>query len=187
MVGANVSPNQQEGRREMLPGENRDDARPTWRAAAIVVPVHGSAQEILVQFAEELRRQGKAVGGLIQQGPKEAAELVALDTGESFPIMQKLGSSACCAIDNQELAAAGQALRRAVEHSCDLVVVNKFGHMEADGDGLADEMMAAMAQGLALLTTVSENRAAAWQSFTGGMTQLLPPDLEAVRGWWRSL
>jgi nucleoside-triphosphatase THEP1 len=168
-------------------GEHRKGGSGIWRAAAIVLPVHGSAQDILSQFAEELRGLGKTVGGLIQRGLKEEAELVALDTGESFPLMQKLGNSACCAIDNQEMASACMVVRRAVEHACDLVIVNKFGHMEIDGDGLADEMMAAMAAGLPLLTTVTENRAAAWQSFTGGMTQLLPPDLEAVRHWWRSL
>lgn len=169
---------------DRLEAERLTAVRPR-QAGAVVLAQGQSGQALLQDFADECRNRGLRVGGLIQQGPKETAELVALDDGQAFPIMQKLGSEACCAVDGQAVAASCMALRRAVETRCDLIIVNKFGHLEEDGDGLVDEMMAAMAEGIPLLTTVSLGRADSWLAFTGGLTTLLPADAGAIRRWWR--
>jgi len=45
-------------------------------------------------------------------------------------------------------------LRRALEARADLIVVNRFGSMEREGRGLAQEMLAAMAERIPVLTVV---------------------------------
>ena len=63
--------------------------------------------------------------------------------------------------------------------------VNKFGPMEADGLGLADEMLAVMAEGLPFLTTVSQTRLEAWLAFCGGQCTLLDDDFASLVRWWQ--
>lgn len=155
---------------------------PALRTAAVVLPGKETGRDLLEEFVPWASGQGLRLGGLIQRGHDEAV-LVDLEAGAILPIMQKLGREAGCAVDTQAIASAGMVVRGAVERRCDLVIVNKFGPLEADGCGLADEMMAAMANDLALLTTVSTDRLNAWLSFCGGLCQLLPPDQAALRRW----
>lgn len=156
------------------------------RAGAVVLPPGETAQTLLEQFAAELRAGGVRVGGLIQRGRRNEAALVALDSGECLPIMQKLGrGGSACAVDHGAVTGASAVVRRAIARQDDLVVVNKFGPLEVDHLGLADEMMTAMAEGLCLLTTVTLDRVEAWLAFSGGWCELIPADLDALRRWWR--
>lgn len=77
-------------------------------AAAVVYAPGSTAETLLGAFAADLAARGWRVGGLIQRtsrdrdGRKTGMELVALDTGESVPIGQPLGSGAggdACAVD----------------------------------------------------------------------------------------
>jgi molybdopterin-guanine dinucleotide biosynthesis protein A len=160
------------------------------RAGAVVLPPGLDGYALLANFAAELGRQGVLLGGLLQQGSKSQGTppaevmMLALDSGERFPIMQKLGPGGSCAADTQEIAAAAMALRRAIDQRKELILVNKFGSLEAEGGGLADEMMAAMAEGLPLLTTVASSRLEAWLDTCGGLCELLPADAEALWRWW---
>lgn len=157
-------------------------APPSW-PAAILLPAGATAQDLLTDAVALARARDLRVGGLLQQGRRGEAVLVALDDGERLPIMQKLGRSDSCAVDGGAVAEACRVVRRAVARGDDLVVVNKFGPLEAERSGLADEMMAAMAGGQRLLTTVTLDRVAAWLAFTGGLCTLLPADPAVVRAW----
>lgn len=132
---------------------------------------------------------GVRVQGLVQEtrreaGEKTAMELVEIDTGRRFSIKQNLGRSASCQVDTQGVAEASQTLRRALEQRAQLAVVNKFSHLEAQGQGLSAEMLALMAEGIPLLTTVSPDYLAAWNAFTGGMAVVLEANEPALNGWW---
>lgn len=161
--------------------------------AAILVPDGQSVQSLLEEFALSLKARGFSVGGLVQRslrdegGVMTSMELLDLETGEQLPIDQKLGKSAACSIDTQAMAAATQAVRRAVARRADLVVVNKFGHLEADGGGLADEIMLAMAESRPLLLSVSGKYLDRWQALSGGLCQMLPPERPALDAWWDDL
>lgn len=161
------------------------------QSGAVVLPRGDTGQALLSDFAEELRRAGVRLGGLLQRGSKSGGDrpedvtMVALDDGRTFPIMQSLGKSGSCAVDPQGVCAASEVLRRAVAQRLAPVLVNKFGPLEADGLGLADEMLAVMAEGLPLLTTVSEDRLEAWLRFCGGYCELLSDDPASLRRWWR--
>lgn len=158
--------------------------------AAIVYPPGSRIEEFFAALAARLARDGVAVAGLLQHGLRAgiqdrcAFELEDLWSGRRYPISQALGEgSAACSIDHAAIAAASVVLRDAIEAKPDVVLVNKFGALEAAGEGLREEMNQIVAAGLPLLTTVSEAQVAAWRDYVGADDAELPLDLDAVAAW----
>lgn len=158
-------------------------------AAAIVCAERYVGDGLLADFAFAQRRQGWKVCGLVQQyrgsHTKEGARLVDLDAGECLPLFQNLGpgSESCC-IDTNSLATASAVLRRALHDGADLVIANRFGGLEAAGEGFAAEMLALMGEGIPLVTVVGYSCLGAWRHFTGGAGAELVPRLEVLEGWF---
>jgi hypothetical protein len=141
---------------------------------------------VLIAFVREVQGQGVRVRGLIQRQEPDM-HLVDVQSGQEFAITQDLGpDSDACRIDPAGFAEASVVLRNALAEKAELVVINRFGKLEAAGGGLAAEMLAVMAEGLAVLTCVNGEQVAAWRSFTGDAGLLLPPDITALRAWWRA-
>lgn len=167
-------------------------APPPLRPGAVV---HGPGSEhvdsLLDRFTTELKRRGFRVGGVVQRnyGARDDCadqmELVDVATGRSFGISQNLGrESRACRVDPSGVADASQAIRRAIAEPADLIVVNKFAGLEAHGEGLSDEMLAAISDGIPVLTSVGSRFINEWQSFAGGYADLLSPDMESLWRWW---
>lgn len=161
--------------------------------AAIVYAPGSHIQEFFAGVAARLTREGIAVAGLLQHNlhaggdDRCAFEMQDLWSGERYPISQDLGpQSDVCSIDHAAIAAASVVLRRAIEAKPDLVLVNKFGALEAAGEGLRAEMNAIAAAGLSLLTTVSADQVEAWRAYAGNEGGELPMDLDAVVAWARA-
>ena len=111
-----------------------------------------------------------------------------LDDSQRFTISQNLGAgSVSCCVDPRGVVAAGIVLRRALAERADLVVVNRFGELEAAGGGFSAEMLALMAEGIPLLTIVADKHLEAWRHFCGGAALLIPPRLEALEAWFAAL
>ncbi len=158
--------------------------------------IHGpgsvGVDALLDSFAAELIRRGFRVGGLVQRNHgaiddacAEVMELVDVATGHAFDITQRLGrESQSCRVDPTGVADASQALRRAVADRVDLLIVNKYAGLEAQGDGLADELLSGIAEGIPLLTSVGSRYLNEWQAATGGYSDWLAPTLEALWRWW---
>lgn len=143
--------------------------------------------EVLAVFIAELVGQGVKVRGLVQRHAPDM-ELVDVVSGQSFAITQDLGSqSESCRIDPAGFAEASVVLRRALAEGAELVVVNRFGKLEAAGGGLAAEMLALMAEQVPVLTCVGPDQRQAWADFTGGAGAALAPDLDALRRWWHGV
>ncbi|MBF0167940.1 MAG: DUF2478 domain-containing protein [Alphaproteobacteria bacterium] len=159
-------------------------------AALLNVPGAPLAQDLLAAFVESLSAKGVQVMGLLQetrreQGQKKAMDLVEVGTGKRFSIKQNLGKSAGCQVDTQGVAEATEVLRRALSARPALVVINKFSHLESEGQGLAAEMLALMAEGIPVLTTVTPEYVEAWERFTGGLATVLEPNGQALQDWWQ--
>jgi nucleoside-triphosphatase THEP1 len=159
-------------------------------AALLNVPGAPLAQDLLATFVESLSARGLQVMGLLQetrreQGQKKAMDLVEIGTGKRFSIKQNLGKSAGCQVDTQGVAEATEVLRRALSARPALVVINKFSHLESEGQGLAAEMLALMAEGIPGLTTVTPEYVEAWDRFTGGLAAVLEPSGQALQDWWQ--
>lgn len=171
-------------------GPAEDDSHPPpLRAAALVFGEGEGAGDLLEAFARRLMAQGVRVGGLVQRTEKKCGMrfLVDLESGARFPISQDLGKgSESCTIDAEGMAEATAVLRRALDDPPELLIVNKFGRLECEGEGLAAEALEAMAGGLAVLTTVDRKYLDAFEAVTGGLVARLAVDAEALERWWRS-
>lgn len=147
-------------------------------------------EEILEAFVLALKAEGIVVGGVYQRTQHRNAarkQMVLVDalTDEIIPISQDLGvGSGACVLDADGLASGAMAVGRAIERRVDLLVVNKFSSRECDGKGLAPELFMAMAEGMAVLTTVSERYIERWTEMSGGLGTILAADETALRAWW---
>lgn len=161
-------------------------------AIAAIVHAKGATTDsmLLVSFADDWLQRGVKVRGLVDvladesAGSACGAALRDLETGVHHVIFQDLGpGSSGCRIDAAGVTTASVALRRAAETGADLVVANRFGKLEASGDGLADDMLAVMAAGIPFLTLVAEPWLDDWRRFTGGVGDLLTPRRADLDAW----
>jgi uncharacterized protein len=168
---------------------------PIIRAAAVLYTPETTAEFVLSNFADELKGQGLKVGGLVQEfltddeGGRIGLDAIEVDTGARIPINRPTESdkiNGVCSLDRSALTGSTSALRRAISDKVDLIVVEKFGEQEQKGSGLADEILTAMAEGIPTMVLVPAIALEEWNTFSGGMTDLLPCSPEAVRRWWDS-
>lgn len=159
--------------------------------AAVTYGPDDDCDALLAGFAHAREAAGVKVAGLIQINAGAGCaeldmELEALGTGRRINICQDLGpgSANACRLDPAGLAEAAAALRQALERPADLVVVNKFGRMEAEGGGLIAEIGAAVAAEMPLVIGVPLRFLTAWDSFAGGLDVKLPCTRLALDGWW---
>lgn len=161
--------------------------------AAVVYDDDVDANVVLEQFARRLRADGIRVEGLVQQRAGDERKcsgdvfLLALDSDSNYHVTQNLGSqSECCSINPAGIAEASEVLRRALANPPELLVINKFGKLEADGGGFCDELLTAASDGIAVITTVHVDRLEAWREFCGSLGDELAPQIEALDHWWQS-
>jgi hypothetical protein len=88
-----------------------------------------------------------------------------------------------CHLDGIGAAAAAAGVESDITAGCDLVLLNKFGKLEAAGDGLAIAFRAAVTAGLPLLTSVSPAHDEAWRRFVDQEYAVLPADPAAIDLW----
>lgn len=164
-----------------------DDELPL--AAALHHDGSADVDALLAAVVDRQRRLGRRVHGLLMSYPDPQAGcagpmvLVDIQTAEKYLVSQPMGrDSTACRGDPQGFASASGVLQRALEQRPELVVVNRFGALEAEGGGFASEFLALMAQGIPVLTAVKSRHLAAWERFTGG-APVLAADEGAVSEW----
>lgn len=160
------------------------------RMAAVLLAPEDDVEAFLLPIVAALRTHGLSIGGMTAPAgePKDLCRrpmhLENLITGERVKISQDLGSlSRACALDPGQLAVAGRFLRDAIVARADLLVLNKFGKLEAGGAGLRAELIEVLSADIPLLTTVKPELADAWLDFVGEYGLLLPPDEPRVVAW----
>lgn len=120
--------------------------------------------------------QGLKVIGLIQQESLRPGrsrcdmELEDIASGARIPISEERGAAARgCRLDPAGLAAAYMAARAGLTTDTDLVVISKFGKIEAEGGGLRDLIAEALEHDVPVLIGVPERNLPGWQDFAGDM------------------
>jgi hypothetical protein len=107
-------------------------------------------------------------------------------SGKPYSIYREIvPSMTTCHLDASGVEAACANLQDQIS-GCDLVVLSKFGKLEAMNQGLADAFVAARASGKPVLTSVSGKHRGAWHTFMPGAT-LLAADNAAIEAWWHGL
>ena len=164
--------------------------------AAVTLAPHDDAAALLRPLVERWRSEGVNVAGLLSPmadaaddtpqrscGSLTLQDLITLDI---FDLSQDLGAGASgCTLDASQLTRAAAGLRHALStpQRPDLIVLNKFGKLEAQGDGLHGEILAAVEAGVPVLTTVKPECVDAWTAFVGDFGCMLPAEPAAILGW----
>lgn len=170
----------------------------TNRPLPIAAIVHESAEyadEILYPFIQELQSQEKNILGVVQAHPEVSYAygsqmgIIDLSSGAYLSIAQDLGkhNTSCC-LDAEAVSNASTILQAARMQNPDLLIVNRFGKLEAEGTGFADEMLEIMSEGTApMLTVVAERFLPMWREFTGGLATELEATPTALQHWFEQL
>lgn len=164
-----------------------------FKLAAIVLDEDdqsGDAADTLIRtHCLALQRRGYRVRGLLQQRRgsqdcRSVMQLLDVHEGRLFVISQALGKlSASCCLDTDGVAQASSVLRDALYQEPDLVLINRFGKLEAQGEGFAQELADFVAQDVPVLTVLAHQYLPAWRDFTDAQGQELPVCEQALRGW----
>jgi hypothetical protein len=108
-----------------------------------------------------------------------------LTTGDLFSVFEDLGpGSTDCHLEGAGALAAAAAVRKDIATGCDLVILSKFGKMEAAGEGLLGAFEATMDAGVPLLTSVSPAFEAAFRRVVPLPFSILSGDSEDIHCWW---
>jgi hypothetical protein len=173
-------------------GPKADAGAAEFRIGAIRGAATADIQRLLARFAERRVLEGLRVAGVIEE-PAGGVDcgvcnsLVLRETAGStiIPITQNLGSgSSSCKIDSAGLAAGCQAVVAAIEQGADVVVLSKYGKIEAEGGGLLDAFRAAAEAGLPCLAGVKPSFAEYFLEYAGGYSQWIDASDEAIEAWW---
>ena len=160
--------------------------------AAIAFEVGDDPDGLLLQFAEDLRRSGHRVVGAVQhhvhglRNPN--LDAVMLPGAQVVNLSHHPGDDTQgCHIDNECLATIGRTIEAAIEEGADLVIVNRFGKLEAAGRGLVRLIKRAVDADIPVITAVPAHRFAAWVKYSDGMSVRLPCRRAALDEWWGSV
>jgi len=149
-----------------------------------------AADAILAESAAALARAGVRLAGVVQSNIEQpgrrkcAMQLTDLTTGEAIAISQDLGEMAeGCRLDPAALALASLGVERALAAGADLVIFNKFGKQEAQGQGLRSVIAEALASDIPVVLGVSRLNLDACLAFAGGPVARLEADPDAIAAW----
>lgn len=162
-------------------------------AARVGVLIYDATLDVDAIFqgvVDNLRAQGRRVGGLMQRfgerqpSGKRSMFLRDVASGRELRIDAPRGPGAvACVLDPDALAEAACLLRLATEDRADLLLVNRFGAAEVDGQGMRAELAEAICSGAPVLVAVRGNLLAALERFLGTPAHVLPPSIAAVTAW----
>lgn len=166
--------------------------------AAGIVALQGAAgfviQSRLAEFARARMLDGARVAGCVEEfggapGQGCAGRMLRdLSNGRRWAIGQDLGpGSLACHLDAAGVAEACQDALAAIGRGCDVVVLAKFGKLEAERAGLVDAFGAAVERGVPIVTSVAPQFSDAWGRFSGDLAAYLDPSREALERWWSTV
>ena len=163
----------------------------TTKIIAVVRGAPNAEVQVILRALADKWRPDVRLAGLIAEDHGladrhcQAGYLRNLTTGARFSIFDDLGpGAAVCHLDGTGAVAAAAGVQADIAAGCDLVLLNKFGKLEAAGDGLASAFRAAIVAGVPLLTSVSPAHDEAWRQFVDQEFAVLPAD-PAVIDLWR--
>lgn len=162
------------------------------KVAAVVGADSETIRLLLAAAVEGRRASGARVVGLLAEShgiPDRscgAGILRDIVSGKPFPMyFETPPQGTSCHLDPSGLETAGGALLDQIAAS-DLVVLSKFGKLEAMGGGLVAAFEAAIGAGIPVLTSVSEKHREAWERFAPEAA-CLGADESAIQAWWQEI
>lgn len=149
---------------------------------------------LMADIAARAGQAGLRVAGFLQHRATDAddccsdIEIRHITSGAIRLISQPLGSgSQGCRLDPQALAGVAGELRAELDEGVDLLIINRFGKGETEGQGLRAIIEAAYARGIPVLTVVRDTYVEGWRDFAGDCGTLLEPQSAAVVQWFEAV
>jgi nucleoside-triphosphatase THEP1 len=143
---------------------------------AIVYSPDSPVDQIISAIAAHLHEQGWRLAGLIQVNEPRSDDarcdmtLRELTSGKRLAISERRGRHACgCMLDVAELVRGVALVSTALEQHPDLLIINKFGKIEASGGGFRCVLGDAIERGVPVLIAVPAVNLEIWQTFTCGL------------------
>ena len=161
----------------------------------IAIVQGGSGRLVQRLFGEFIDREREKwrLAGVIERGHVDdacrKAVLQHIGDGRTYSLFQDLGpASQACAMRTDALVRACQHVCDHVADGCDLVLLSKFGKLEAEErSGLTAAFAAAMEADVPVLTSVAPKFGDAWERFAAPYFMTLPPEMDAITDWWKAV
>jgi len=160
------------------------------RLAYTMLPGRGDGGLMFSQLAEWLMTRGMRVTGLVQADTTGLdrhpcdMDLRVLPDGGVIRISQSLGAgSRGCRLDAGALECAAVEVSRTLSGGVDLLIVNKFGKLEAQGRGFANVIADALGEEIRVIVGVNDLNLEAFLDFTAGLATPLAPCREPLLAW----
>ena len=159
------------------------------RIAYVSLQGRGRTDQLIAEVADRLTASGLRLAGTVQSNHERPdrkkcdMDLRVLPDGPVVRISEDRGELARgCILDSGALEQTGHEVERRLDRA-DILIVNKFGKREAEGEGLAPVIAEALHRGLPVLVGVNGLNLAALLSFAEEDIQGLPTNAEAVADW----
>jgi hypothetical protein len=150
----------------------RDSELPRRMLAALVYNEQAYPDEILKQVVDRCRLRGERLAGVIQHRPRDPGhrcDMLVRGSGDRAanvdfrgpgPRRQRMSAGRIC-------HAAVSEIELALKNSPELLVLNKFGKVEAEGMGMRDLIAQAVCMGIPVIVGVPERNLRGWREFAG--------------------
>ncbi|WP_134678562.1 DUF2478 domain-containing protein [Paracoccus ravus] len=143
-----------------------------------------AADRLLFDTANALGARGMRLAGAVQsnidRGEGQVCDMdlaILGDDGPAIRISQSLGNcSQGCRLDTEALTFAVARAEAVLARGADLVIVNKFGKLEAAGRGFRDFIAAALAEDVPVLLHVPPDQLPEFWAFAGTLAEEIDPE-----------
>jgi uncharacterized protein DUF2478 len=159
--------------------------------ASIVYPNEAYPQATFQRIVDHCRSRAKKIAGVLQHpacdDPAHRCDVILEDlvSGVRTELFERRGKGATgCRLDIAALTDVTARIERALQDDPDLLVLNKFGKVEAEGGGgLVDPIAAAIDRGIPVIIGVPSRNLAAWRAFAGDLAVEFAADFCAIAEW----
>ena len=145
---------------------------------AIVYSDGLAADRFISDLGYKIRDAGIAVAGIVQHNQfirdrtKCDMEVEELASGIVLQLSEDRGKEARgCRINRGALSEAAALLSASLDRRPELMILNKFGKLEAEGRGLRDTFADAVQLGVPIIVGVPYRNIEQWRAFTGGLAE----------------
>lgn len=162
--------------------------------AAIVYADEEYPDAVFKWIVAECRSRHLALAGVLQLPAFEGADmrcdvlLEDLNSGDRTLLFENRGAGARgCRLDVAALVDASMKIESSLDNKPALLVLNKFGKVEAEGGGMCSLMAKALERGIPAIIGVPSRNLRAWRKFAGEFSTELPVDIGPVGEWLAGL
>jgi nucleoside-triphosphatase THEP1 len=150
----------------------------------------GEMDSLLTQLADKLMDAGHKVAGLVQINTDRVydhrcdMDVRVLPHVSVLRISQSLGKHARgCRLDTNALETAIGEVERSLTSRTDILIVNKFGKLEAEGRGFRPVIAKAVLLGVPVICGVNALNQGAFEAFSEGSSEKIESSLSNLLNW----